>query len=127
VRREGDDVVATVRRRGAANTEDIRVTRVYDCGGVSVDVEQSSNPVVRSLIASGLARADRLHIGLDVTAANEVISAAGVPAERLFAIGPLTRGTFFEIEAIPDIRVQCADLAGRLLGHADRVLEQRFR
>ena len=47
-------------------------------------------------------------------------------AERLFAIGPLTRGTFFEIEAIPDIRVQAAELAERLLRHADRVLERRF-
>ncbi len=47
VRREGDDVVATVRRKGVANTEDLRVKRVYDCGGVSVDVEQSSNPAIR--------------------------------------------------------------------------------
>lgn len=127
VRRDGETVVATVRRKGVANTEDFRVARVYDCGGVSVDVEQSSNPVVRQLIAEGTARPDRLHIGLDVTEASEVISAAGVPADRLFAIGPLTRGTFFEIEAIPDIRVQCAELATRLLSQADRVLERRFR
>lgn len=126
VRRDGADVVATVRRKGVANTEDFRVARVYDCGGVSVDVEQSSNPVIRQLIADGSARADRLHIGLDVTEACELVSATGTPAERLFAIGPLTRGTFFEIEAIPDIRVQCAELAERLLRHADRVLERRF-
>jgi len=127
VRRDGGEVVATVRRKGVANTEDMRVARVYDCGGVSVDVEQSSNPVVRRLIAEGAARPDPLHIGLDVTDACAVISVDGVPAERLFAIGPLTRGTFFEIEAIPDIRVQCAELAGRLLREADRTLERRFR
>jgi len=127
LRREGAGVVATVRRKGVANTEDFRVARVYDCGGVSVDVGQSSNPVARRLIADGVARPDRLHIGLDVTEQCEVISADGVAAERLFAIGPLTRGTFFEIEAIPDIRVQCAELAGRLLREADRVLEHRFR
>ncbi len=126
VRRDGADVVATIRRKGAANTENLRVTRVYDCGGVSVDVEQSSNPVIRQLIADGAARADRLHIGLDVTETCQVVSATGTPAERLFAIGPLTRGTFFEIEAIPDIRVQCAELAERLLRHADRVLERRI-
>jgi len=127
VRRDGEATVATVRRRGAANTEDIRVARVYDCGGVSVDVARSSNPVVQGLLADGLARADRMRIGLDVTTDTRVVSAAGQPAERLFAIGPLTRGTFFEIEAIPDIRVQCAELAQRLLGHADRVPERRFR
>jgi uncharacterized NAD(P)/FAD-binding protein YdhS len=127
VRREDGGVVATIRRKGVANTEDFHVARVYDCGGVSVDVAQSSNPVVRQLITDGIARPDRLHIGLDVSEACEVISAAGTPAGRLFAIGPLTRGTFFEIEAIPDIRMQCAELAGRLLRQADRVLEQRFR
>jgi len=127
VRRDGDTVVATVRRKGVANTEEFRVARVYDCGGVSVDVEQSSNPVIRQLLAQGAARPDRMHIGLDVTEMGEVVSADGVPAERLFAIGPLTRGAFFEIEAIPDIRVQCAELAERLLRHADRVLDRRFR
>lgn len=126
VKREGSEVVATIRRKGIANTEEFRIARVYDCGGVSVDVEQSSNPVVRQLIALGTARPDPLHIGLDVTESCEVVSTDGTPSERLFAIGPLTRGTFFEIEAIPDIRVQCAELAGRLLREADRVLERRF-
>jgi uncharacterized NAD(P)/FAD-binding protein YdhS len=127
VSRDGPDVVATIRRKGILSTENVRVARVYDCGGVSVDVEQSSNPVVRRLLAAGAARPDQLHIGLDVTEACELISADGVAAERLFAIGPLTRGTFFEIEAIPDIRVQCAELAARLLHQADRVLDRRFR
>ncbi|MDC9826236.1 FAD/NAD(P)-binding protein [Devosia sp. ZB163] len=126
VRRDGSEVVATVRRKGVANTEEFRVARVYDCGGVSVDVEQSTNPVIGQLVADGTARADRLHIGLDVTEACEVIAVTGSPAERLFAIGPLTRGTFFEIEAIPDIRVQCAELATRLFRNADRVLERRL-
>jgi len=115
VRAEGNEAVATIRRRGAASTEEIRVARVYDCGGVSVDVEHSSNPVIQCLLTDGAARPDRLHIGLDVTATCEVISAEGEAAERLFAIGPLTRGAFFEIEAVPDIRVQCAALAERLL------------
>jgi uncharacterized NAD(P)/FAD-binding protein YdhS len=127
VRRDGIDVLATIRRRGAANSEELRVARVYDCGGVSVDVERSSNPVIRNLIASGQARPDRLHIGLDVTKSNEVISIDGRPANRLFAVGPLTRSTFFEIEAVPDIRVQCAALAERLLGQADRAGERRVR
>jgi len=91
------------------------VDRVYDCGGVSVDVEQSSNPLVRSLVDRGQARPDRMHIGLDVDIGCAVIDRTGSPASRLFAVGPLTRGTFFEIEAIPDIRVQCAGLAARLL------------
>ena len=33
----------------------------------------------------------------------------------LFVLGPLTRGKFWEIEAVPDIRVQAAQMAERLI------------
>jgi uncharacterized NAD(P)/FAD-binding protein YdhS len=44
-----------------------------------------------------------------------LIGRDGVASDRLFAVGPLTRGAFLEIEAVPDIRVQCHRLAGALL------------
>ncbi len=116
VERTGDRVRATVRPKGSLSEQSIEVARVYDCGGVSVDVLHSSNPAVQSLIASGAARPDELHIGLDVTQLCEVIDANGAASSRLYAVGPLTRGTFFEIEAIPDIRMQVAGLAERLAG-----------
>lgn len=115
VTRHGDVARAEIRRRGTTMRETIEVARVYDCGGVSVDVASSSNPVIRDLIAAGQARPDALHIGLDVDEHCAVIDAAGQVSDRLLVIGPLTRGRFFEIEAIPDIRVQAADLAARIL------------
>lgn len=116
--RNGGRVDARVRRRGFPNEEIVSVDRVYDCGGVTADVTRSSNPVVRGLIAAGAARGDELRIGLDVTVDCAVIDANGTASSRVFAVGPLTRGQFFEIEAVPDIRLQVAGLAARLL--ADR-------
>jgi uncharacterized NAD(P)/FAD-binding protein YdhS len=107
-------VLAHLRRRGGG-TEIRAVARVYDCGGLAVDVAESANPALRDLVARGLARPDPLHIGLDVTASLAVIAGDGTAATRLFALGPLTRGRFFEIEAIPDIRVQAAALSQRIL------------
>ncbi|MFD2648491.1 FAD/NAD(P)-binding protein [Devosia albogilva] len=107
-------VVATIRRRGSKTTERIAVSRVYDCGGVSVDVAASSNPVLHDLVSSGRARPDPLRIGLDVSQDCAVSDAAGKTSSRLFAIGPLTRGRLWEIEAIPDIRIQAAELAAKL-------------
>jgi uncharacterized NAD(P)/FAD-binding protein YdhS len=66
-------------------------------------------------VGQGLARPDPLRIGLDVTPDFAVIDSQDRAAAQLHAIGPLTRGRFFEIEAIPDIRVQCAQLAAALL------------
>ena len=46
----------------------------------------------------------------------EIIAGDGTASDQILAVGPLTRGTFFEIDAIPDIRVQCARLSKQLLG-----------
>lgn len=117
-RRDGEAIEATIRRRGATGTETLHVGRIYDCTGITADLAAGTNPVVRSLIDRGLARPDPLHIGLDVTEACAIIKADGHPSERLYAIGPLTRGAFFEIEGVPDIRVQCATLAKNLTASA---------
>ena len=115
ITRNGSSVRATIRPRGTNDRQTLDVARVYDCGGVSVDVGASSNPVIRDLVATGRARPDSLHIGLDVSDDCAVIDANGAVSSRLLVAGPLTRGKFFEIEAIPDIRVQCARIAKRLL------------
>ncbi len=115
VDRVDGQVHAHIRRRGSSTRETMAVARVYDCGGVSVDVTSSSNPVIRDLVAQGRGRADALHIGLDVDEHCAIVDQDGKATDRLLVIGPLTRGRFFEIEAIPDIRVQAATLAARIL------------
>lgn len=117
-RRDGDHIEATIRRRGDARPQTLHAARIYDCTGITADLATGTNPVVRSLVDRGLARPDPLHIGLDVTEGCAIVKADGHPSERLYAIGPLTRGAFFEIEAIPDIRVQCAMLARNLTARA---------
>lgn len=65
---------------------------------------------------AGLARSDPLRLGLDVDLNSAVIGRKGKASGKLFAVGPVTRGTFWEIVAVPDIRIQCADLARHLMG-----------
>jgi uncharacterized NAD(P)/FAD-binding protein YdhS len=118
VRAVGKGFAARLQRRNSQIVEEIRVARIYDCAGVIADPEKSSNPLIRSLLDAGMARADRLHISLDVSADGALISQQGLHNDRIYAIGPLTRGAFLEIEAIPDIRVQCQRLAGALLSQS---------
>ena len=120
---DGGGIAAIIRRRGATATETLHVARIYDCTGISSDLASGSNPIVRSLIDRGLARPDPLRIGLDVTEACAIVKGDGQPSERLYAIGPLTRGAFFEIDAIPDIRTQCAMLARNLTARAGLVAQ----
>lgn len=112
----GDSFRVQVQSRHTQQLERFDVTRIYDCTGIVRDISTTSNSVVRSLVDRGLARPDPLRLGLDVTANCEVIAGDGTVSAKILAVGPLTRGTFFEIDAIPDIRVQCARLSKRLLG-----------
>lgn len=116
IERTGDIIKATIRPRGSDARDVLEVARVYDCGGVSVDIRASANPIVRHMVQSGDARPDPMAIGLDVDTDCAVVAADGTPSRRIRVVGPLTRGRFFEIEAIPDIRLQCASVASSLLG-----------
>ncbi|MGX7875905.1 FAD/NAD(P)-binding protein [Mesorhizobium sp. ORM6] len=112
----GEAFTVDVQSRHSQLVETFEVARIYDCSGIVRDISTSSNSVVRSLVDRGLARPDPLRIGLDVSANCEIIASDGTVSAKILAVGPLTRGTFFEIDAIPDIRVQCARLSKRLLG-----------
>ena len=77
-----------------------------------------AQPLLRQLLADGLARPDALKLGLDVGRDGAVRSIDGTAAEDLFAVGPITRGAFWEIVAVPDLRVACEQMAARLLPDA---------
>jgi uncharacterized NAD(P)/FAD-binding protein YdhS len=110
----GAGIDVTYRRRGQKTFETLNVQGITDCTGFSIDIADTKNPLVRSLLNFGYARPDRLGLGFDVDATAALISAQGLVAHDMFAIGPLTRGAFWEITGIPDIREQCVRLAERL-------------
>jgi uncharacterized NAD(P)/FAD-binding protein YdhS len=62
----------------------------------------------------GVIRPDPAHLGLDVDSRAQTIAADGTSNDWLYALGPMTRGAFWEIVAVPDIRQQTWNLARRL-------------
>lgn len=101
-------------RRGSQMENTLNVNRVINCSGPSRGYATTRDPLARALLDQGLMRPDELDLGVDVDAHGAVIDAQGQPANGLFAIGPMTQGTFWEIIAVPDIRNQCAEVAARL-------------
>ena len=106
-----DGVHASILARGAGAPEQHCFARAIDCTGLPDNPRRSSNPLIRALFARGLARADPLGIGLDVAETYALIDANGHPSSRIQVIGPLARAAFWECIAIPDIRLQCEDIA----------------
>ena len=109
-----EGALVTYRRRGHAALEKLKVAKIVQCTGVYSDPRETTNVVLKGMLRAGLARADPLGIGLDVSAECAVLGRDGQASEVLFAVGPLTRAAFWEIMAVPDIRVQCAGLASHL-------------
>ena len=70
--------------------------------------------LVRDLLARGLVRLDPLGLGLDTTPGLQLVGWTGRPNGSLFALGPATRGTFWETTVVPEIREQGHSLAKRL-------------
>jgi len=99
---------------GAA-AEQVEVERVINCSGPLSDISRIPAPLIRALLDSGAARPDPLNLGLDVSPEGAIIDAGGGVPGNLFAVGPITKGVFWETTAVPDIRVQCERLADHIL------------
>ncbi|WP_324751292.1 FAD/NAD(P)-binding protein [Sphingomonas sp. LY54] len=102
------------RPRGQEQAETLRVRRIVNCTGPQGDLLRTDEPLLRSLLERGLIRPDAQHLGIEVNQQAEAVAADGTAQKRLLAIGPMTRGAFWEIVAVPDIRVQSWALARRL-------------
>ncbi|WP_188657811.1 FAD/NAD(P)-binding protein [Sphingomonas metalli] len=102
------------RPRHAAESCRTRVRRIVNCTGPQGDVLRTGEPLLRQLIADGMIRPDPLRLGINVDAGSHVIAADGTAQPDLLCVGPMTRGSVWEIVAVPDIRRQCADLGRRL-------------
>jgi uncharacterized NAD(P)/FAD-binding protein YdhS len=95
-----------IRRRGAGQAQPMMVDYAFNCTGPLHTMERTRDPLLRSLLEAGAARPDQLDIGLDVDVRSRVTG-----GERLWALGPLTKGRYWEIIAVPDIREQAAAVA----------------
>ena len=105
---ERDDGIEVVLGDGAR----LVVDAVVNCTGSAGTVGSSTDPLVRTLLRTGLAAPGPLDLGFRTDAAGRLAPAngAGAPA-AIWAIGPLRKGELWESTAVPEIRQQAARLA----------------
>jgi uncharacterized NAD(P)/FAD-binding protein YdhS len=101
--------------RGSGEATALSGDRLIDCTGLNGDCTTIAHPLLRQLLADELARPDALKLGLDVAEDGAVLDGDGRAERDLFALGPVTRGAFWEIVAVPDLRMACERMAARLL------------
>ena len=80
---------------------------VFNCTGPLGAMGRTRDPLLRQMIDSGMVAVDRLGMGL-------AVDGDSLAGERVWALGPLTKGAFWEIVAVPDIREQVAQVADHI-------------
>ena len=93
----------------------LRGDRVVVCAGAGGPVEGTTDPLVRDLLAAGLAVPDRLGLGVRTAPGGALLDRRGVASARLWTLGPLRRGELWESTAVPELRVQAAQVAAEVV------------
>lgn len=114
-RKVDEGVTVTYRPSGGAEVAQLTAARAFDCRGFPRLRIPSDNILIQSLVDQQIARPDDLHLGLDFDWQCALVNGMGHASDVISGIGPITRGIFWESTAIPDIRVQAAQLAERLI------------
>jgi uncharacterized NAD(P)/FAD-binding protein YdhS len=109
-----DGVAVRFRNRGTSVEVRVVGDWLVNCAGPTLDFRQVREPLIQDLLARGLVRPEPLGLGLETTSGLQLVRRNGRPNGSLFALGPLTRGTFWETTAVPEIREQGRTLARRL-------------
>lgn len=86
---------------------------VVNCTGLD-RCTVAASPLLASLAGRGLVQPDPHGLGIRVDDRAAVPAGEGAGRVRLYALGPLTAGHFFEITAVPDIRVQARAVAASI-------------
>jgi uncharacterized NAD(P)/FAD-binding protein YdhS len=115
VTRSGRMISISHRQRGSMVRHKFDVSHVVNCTGANL---HGATGLAASLEAAGVARPAANGLGFDVDEMGRLIDAAGVTLANLYAIGPVTQGTFWECTAVPEIRARAAALSQILMQHS---------
>ncbi len=110
---QGGMVEVSVAARGGGETQVIRAARVINCTGPRSDMDRLAFPLLADLRRRGLIAPDPLGLGIE-TQDCAAQGSAGHVSPWLYALGPLTRPSWWEIVAVPEINAQIDRLVGDL-------------
>ena len=104
IRQVQGGIEVEIMRRGSASSESRTFAVGFNCTGPLGAIKRTRDPLLKQLLDDGVIAADDMVMGLAVDEG----SRAG---DELWALGPLTKGAYWEIVAVPDIRGQAAAVA----------------
>lgn len=113
--RAADGNLLTFRKRGKEEEQSLSFDWLVNCTGME-RAGISHSPLLQHMLKQDMIDTDALGLGIRVDAESHVMSCDGASKQGVFAVGALTAGQFWEITAVPDIRVQTRNVAEKIAG-----------
>lgn len=118
--RRSDGYLVGIAPRGGRETVEVEAGLIINCTGPRCSIRGSADPLIRQMVTDKLMQPDELDLGVQIDDADRL---AGF--EDAYAIGTITRGRYWEITSVPDLRVKAAEIASSIsTAMAPRCLEQ---
>jgi uncharacterized NAD(P)/FAD-binding protein YdhS len=102
-----------IHRRGGTAMQ-LTVNWILNCTGPEERYDRIENPLVKSMLASGIARRGNNGLGLEVEETCQIVDHTGHIQTGLHAVGHATRGAFWEVTAATNIRQQILNITDTL-------------
>ena len=113
IAREEEGAFLTYRKRGGTDEVHLPFDWLVNCTGME-RAGVAHSPLLQQMVTDEMIGTDSLGLGIRVDAQSHVLTRNGQAQPSLFAVGALTAGQFWEITAVPDIRVQTRKVAEKL-------------
>jgi uncharacterized NAD(P)/FAD-binding protein YdhS/predicted metal-dependent enzyme (double-stranded beta helix superfamily) len=112
------DLLVRTPSRGSGAEQVLRVAWVVNCTGPVAAHAGDADPAIASLLMSGDLRADSLGLGIETDSHGRARAADGRIVDDLLLVGTLRKPDCWESTAVPELRVQAAEVAGLALACA---------
>ena len=116
-------VALSYRVRGTKQMATLPFDWLVNCTGME-RAGIGHSPLLEDMQEKALIATDPLGLGIMVDQRSRILRSDGAEQPGLFAIGALTAGQFWEITAVPDIRVQTQKVADEIIVNVRQKLDQ---
>ncbi|MGO9135775.1 MAG: FAD/NAD(P)-binding protein [Methylovirgula sp.] len=110
-RRADNGILLDIRPRGGDRSFSVEADKLINCSGPNYDFSTSDEILLKRLLAQGRITLDRHKLGVRVGTHFGTVDQSGVEADDLFAMGPMLRGQYWEINAVREIVAQAETMA----------------
>lgn len=126
VSQKDDGAELSYRVRGGDDFASMPFDWLVNCTGME-RAGIGHSPLLRDMEEKALITTDPLGLGIEVGQNSRIMGSNGREQPGLFAIGALTAGQFWEITAVPDIRVQTQKVADEIVKSVRQKINQASR